>query len=358
MSRLIDWDTISYSSGAGTSPGRSSWTGKAEILDYVAFVGCFVGFLGGVGRRSGGWVDSDSAPLTTALPLPGSANANANVAAAALGITLILGGYSYGSLLTSHLPAASVMLDRFAHAPGGTPEAKIWSQARDMAAQWDRSAGQHVGDGLARSPARPSGSDGFLLSMGGESPGSEGQRPSIESSGKRFDFVRSSFERPRTRLARREPRGGLQRQPSTAVRKSTASSIHDGGDNIIISQVCYLLISPLLPPISLFATMFAKLDDPSHTMHPSSRLSHNSLTPSERTLVSHPTLAVYGTRDFFCSHRKLGKWAEKLTQEPGSEFRSCEVVGAGHFWSEAGVEKELRGRIREWLHDVMDWRPG
>lgn len=375
-------------------------------MDYISFIGFFVYYLSGLrplppppspGNSHGHHRDDPTnLPASRALPSPSSPTD----AAPPLpplpppGITLILGGYSYGSLLTTYLPPARTLLDRFARAGDRTPEARIRSQALDLAARWNLSASVAAASvhgprsrsvGVVPDPGR--------MSMGGS------ERMSGESSGggKRFDSViRQSLERSRRRFRSWRPVGdgvGLNSRPSTAGKgegegEGAASSIaHDDDDDdqntVSLQQVCYLLISPLLPPISLFATMFSKPhddddrhqhqhnnhheDDEKSSTHnnpttrlltpnlsspssPSSPLS-NTLPPS--TLTTSPTLAIYGTRDFFSSHRKLRAWAEALAARPNSRFGFREVHGAGHFWleqgREGGVERELRRGIREWV---------
>lgn len=290
-----------------------------------------------------------------------------------LGITLILGGYSYGSLLTTYLPSASTLLDRFARASDETPEARIKSQALDLAARWNQSTISSSADGpRGRSVGIP---DPGRMSMGFDACGSESrQRMSVESSGKRFDSVRQSLERSRRRFRswKSGDELGVQTRPSTAREGESAASITDDDHHIILSlsQVCYLLISPLLPPVSLFATMFSRLnhhhdDDICSSRNAAAPLTPNassssspydSISPSNRNLVSHRTLAIYGTHDFLCSHRKLRTWAEKLAIQPDSLFRFREVDSAGHFWQEVGVDKALRRGIREWLYIIVTRR--
>lgn len=315
-------------------------------------------------------------PAPHALPSPST-----SVAAPAppLGITLILGGYSYGSLLTTYLPSPTALQNRFARAADGTPEARIESQALDLAARWNSSittstTATNMDDtprGRSVGPSNPAG----CMSMGGEACESEGHRTSVESGGKRF---RHSVERPRLGRGRfRSRKSGddgsflLQSRPSTAGegdgKGEGAASAHQE-HIIIISQICYLLISPLLPPVSLFATMFSKLHEHHHhdsypsqntrssspsksspPSHPPPAHHTLSLSPPNQSLTTHPTLTVYGTRDFFCSHRKLRSWAENLAAQPNSLFRYREVENAGHFWQEEGVESILRRGVREWL---------
>jgi pimeloyl-ACP methyl ester carboxylesterase len=119
-----------------------------------------------------------------------------------------------------------------------------------------------------------------------------------------------------------------------------------------------------VPPISLFLTMFSKADDQQHPLPPagtapptssssSPNPQHDNLSPPERSLVNYPTLAIYGTRDFFGSRRKLRNWAENLASQPQSLFQYREIIDAGHFWQEPGAGQELRCRIREWLRDLV-----
>lgn len=232
-----------------------------------------------------------------------------------------------------------------------------------MAARWNRSTSVDVPRDRSVGVPDPTGQPaqtGSMMSMGGEACGSEGvQRTSVESRN-RFDSVRQSLERSRRRFRSRMSGDGLWSRPSTAG--ESASSSHD---HIVLSQICYLLISPLLPPVSHFATMFSKLNDrhdicsrsdapPSlNNSSSSSSPAPDGLSPPNRNLANHPTLAIYGTQDFFCSHRKLRTWAENLASQPDSLFRFREVENAGHFWQEVGADKELRRRIREWLCDVV-----
>jgi pimeloyl-ACP methyl ester carboxylesterase len=109
----------------------------------------------------------------------------------------------------------------------------------------------------------------------------------------------------------------------------------------------YLLISPLLPPLSNFLSL-------SPTMLFSWR--HHDHRPL--TFLQNPTLVIYGTKDMFTSSTKLDAWCKKMDslaiQDKGrSSFHWRKVEGAGHFWREKGVEAELRFSVREWVGEVV-----
>lgn len=391
------------------------------MVDYISFIGFFVSYLGGLRPPTSNYSsrghDDHHHPTTlsasNALPSPSSPTSAPAPSPPPLptppppqGITLILGGYSYGSLLTTYLPPAPTILHRFTHTTSSaeTPESRIKSQALDLVARWNQSAASvDAPRDRGRSVGVP---DPGRMSMGGEACGGseQQQRISGESSagGKRLDSViRQSLERSRRRFRSWRSVGdgpGVYSRPSTAGagevegEGAAASIAHDDDDHHdrhipSLQQICYLLISPLLPPISLFATMFSKPHDDHHHhyhhhhhhhAHEEKHSSNHTTTPltpnppfplssppssphqnttSPSTLTANPTLAIYGTQDFFSSHRKLRAWAEDLAARPNSQFRFREVQGAGHFWQEqgqegegeGGVERELRRGVREWV---------
>jgi hypothetical protein len=133
---------------------------------------------------------------------------------------------------------------------------------------------------------------------------------------------------------------------------STTSSKHseDITDSVpVLPHISphYLLISPLLPPLSNFLSL-------SSTTLFSWR--HHDHQPP--ILIHNPTLVIYGTKDMFTSSSKLDTWCKKMdtmsTQNKGlSSFRWRKVDGASHFWREKGVEAELRSSVREWVGDVV-----
>lgn len=230
-------------SGAGSSEGRTSWTAKPELGDYASLYGLMMQYL-------------QQAWVTTAQTEDHQP------------IHLILGGYSYGSLIASHVPTLDVIVDLFYRRTSSpnTPIHEIGRAARKIAAR--------------------------------------------------------SLPAPRT-----APSGGAD-----------TPGIHAS------ISISYLLVSPLLPPVSQALTVFSSLSVSVAGVSAQAR----PVQPAEQ-LSTHRTLALFGDQDTFSSARKLQRWSAELARVPQSQFRGCEIEGAGHFWREAGVETQARQAIREWL---------
>lgn len=193
------------------------------------------------------------------------------------GIQLILGGYSFGSLIASHAPDVDVMLDLFRSdtATPSTPVEEIGRVARKIAGASTR----HL------HPAN-------------------------------------------------HPDGGTGDADDSGPRASPSISI----------SIAYLLVSPLLPPVSQLLTVFSTLSVDVGV--------RGSVQARPDQLSTHSTLALYGDQDTFTSARKLQRWSAEMVRVPQSRFQSCEIGGAGHFWREDGVETRARNRLREWLCQI------
>lgn len=186
-------------------------------------------------------------------------------------VHLVIGGYSFGSLIASHVPTLDVMLDLFCNGPTTptTPIYKISQAARKIAAQSTR------------------------------------------------------------HLAEQNPENQTDQPAPRAV-----------------TTISYLLVSPLLPPVSQLLTAFSALSvnvggKTSAQARPAGR-------PADQ-LSAHRTLALFGDQDTFTSARKLQRWSAEMGRMPQSGFRGCEIEGAGHFWRENGVETRARRALQEWL---------
>ncbi|KAB8239662.1 uncharacterized protein BDW43DRAFT_296037 [Aspergillus alliaceus] len=107
--------------GAGNSEGRTSWTAKPELADYVSFYGFMLCYLHCLELRVASLQGDNSSPeegadnrVSRAQPTPRRAN-----------IHLILGGYSYGSLIASHLPTLDVVANLFKNMKAAPPSYEI-----------------------------------------------------------------------------------------------------------------------------------------------------------------------------------------------------------------------------------------
>jgi hypothetical protein len=134
-------------------------------------------------------------------------------------------------------------------------------------------------------------------------------------------------------------------KPSPSVTSTSSKTSQDIEPISALPHVSahYLLISPLLPPLSNFLSLsapnllFWRHHD--HTSH---------------TLLHHPTLVIFGTKDIFTSSAKLDAWCKKMSSlaiQNKTRFKWRKVEGASHFWREGGVEKELRESVREWADE-------
>lgn len=193
---------------------------------------------------------------------------------------IILGGYSYGSLIASHLPGVDTIVNLLRDPTGSTALHAICKTAESIA---------------ARSNERP--------------------QPQMQAS--------------------------AQSNPSPMVDE-------DSLDELSKSAISYLLVSPLLPPLSGFLTIFSKL-----SLDAAAELSAQGRdVPCPKPvdqLCHHRTLAIYGNQDGFTSTKKLRKWSAELSGTSQGMFQAREIDRAGHFWRENGVEAEARHALRDWL---------
>lgn len=238
---------------------------------------------------------------------------------------LILGGYSYGSLILKHLPPMLSILQRFSNPLAGSAVDEILLRARKLS---DQSNLEWIN--MARDAERERGSSKHehktSVIIGGEETSPEQRRRSRE--------VKRSLDIPRSldfghRLRSLSHRGRRAGNSTTSLKETEVG--------LAIPEVRYLLISPLTPPISTLAA-------PALGQRPWSRSLHANTT----SIGKFVSLAIFGDQDLFASAKKIRDWSAYLKAEHGSRFSSVEVSGAGHFWVEKGVEKQLRATLSEW----------
>ncbi|KAL1966424.1 hypothetical protein VTN77DRAFT_4566 [Rasamsonia byssochlamydoides] len=256
--------------GAGDSEGRTSWTAKPEAGDYVSVYGFMLDYLRRLDTHtsSSNRPDDQNGQTSTAS---GAVNDESKEPSSA--IELILGGYSYGSMIASHLPKVEDVLNLFSNPADSSPASVISSKAEELSKAWNQANPN-------KTPGDTSGTHGMT-----------------------------------------------------------------------VPKISYLLVSPILPPISLFVTMFSRMSFISGMSSPGLSLQGVQVaTPSpDEQLRTNPTLVIYGTKDIFTPQKKIRRWVESLRNMPGSKIESREIDGAGHFWVERDTEPQMRQALREWL---------
>lgn len=251
-------------------------------------------------------------------------------------ITLVLGGYSYGSLIVTHLPPTPEILALF-HKPSKRVS-EILLRSKELALQTNTSLSEIRGRVPENSPARrqhkrQSSSQHSIVYGGNDEP---------SPADRHVDPIHKAQTRIRHAIHRNH------RSTSSITSAPPSKPSDDVTEPMsVLPHVSthYLLISPLLPPLSNFLSLStASLSFWRHHDH------------NPQILLHHPTLVIFGTKDIFTSSTKLDAWCKKMdtlaTQNKGN-FRWNKVEGAGHFWREKGVEAELRSSVRDWVGEVV-----
>ncbi|KAK7525332.1 uncharacterized protein IWZ02DRAFT_417881 [Phyllosticta citriasiana] len=327
--------------GAQNSSGRTSWTGKPELADYMSFAGALVCYV-------------------HALKLPGESSTPASKTPDVndLPVRIVFGGYSYGSLVVTRLPPIDSLLAPFQSAPTSHAASIIHQLASSLAArtteelveQHDASKKQH--QLRPTSPRRTFGSRRKSpVTVGGY----DSEPAATAGGGKRKSQDAGASGRRSLSLDLRQNTATVdKRQADDDDARPPPLPAHG---QLAISPA-YLLISPLLPPLSfLIAPSLA----PSPAVLPSFSLSlfssSASRSSSSNPLMMHPTLILFGTNDGFTGSKRLRAENTPTVATPprtNPRFAWLEVAGAGHFWLEAGAMRELRGRVKTWAEGLEE----
>ncbi|KOS22505.1 hypothetical protein ESCO_002293 [Escovopsis weberi] len=277
--------------GAGCSAGRTSWTANPERDDYVSFLGFLVHYIRLLQIPRAG--EEDNAPSQ-----PPGPDVNPPP------LLLLMGGYSYGAMITTQLAPLDKLLDTFSSPEPGSYAAQILTEATRMA-------------GIAR------------LSPDLDAP--------------------SSIDPPDHRWRDSTPpvsHISSGPQDKAASRPSPDEQLPPHGP--AVPDAAYLLISPPAPRglVSHLITL---------SLIPSALTSTFARRPpgdgearaqaAETKLVQNRTLAVYGGADALVSVGKLHAWAQAMAARRGSLFRGREIQSAGHFWAEDGALSEMVGAV-------------
>ncbi|EGD94202.1 hypothetical protein TESG_01724 [Trichophyton tonsurans CBS 112818] len=116
--------------GAGGSQGRTSWTAKPELGDFISFHLFLIHYIVGLDPS----LDHDST-------LAGN---DASLMEDSLCPSIIVSGYSYGSMLARYSPSSRVILSAFQEPKQNEPAYKILQEARNLSSKRNGEARVHT----------------------------------------------------------------------------------------------------------------------------------------------------------------------------------------------------------------------
>jgi len=274
--------------------------------------------------------------------VPAAATSNVFDSDCELPVQLVFGGYSYGSWICSHLPDHLEVWKQFESASEGTAAAEIKARAQHLATQTNHEIRAAWQESNSQRP--------HTYSIGGEETPPDRRRRSGEGTPNKFSSdIRKSIDfAKRLGSVRKKHNEPSSSAPGVSEQEQPAHDVDDGSAALPKCQVeaAYLLVSPLLPPISAFTTLPFGLN---------ALKAHSEETLQK--LSTSPCLAVFGGDDIFTSARKLRAWAQDISNRPSSRFQFIEIENAGHFWRNHSAQRSLKLAIREWIHSLSDGTP-
>ncbi|KAK5676483.1 hypothetical protein LTS10_010784 [Elasticomyces elasticus] len=337
--------------GAGGSDGKTSWTGRSEIDDYVSVVGFVTHYLQQLRHLS----EDVSSDVLSPIMSADERNGNVPASARKKPLSLLLAGYSYGSLILARIPSIQTIQQRFEPAATGTAVAEIVLRAHTLAQQTQQAvkdaeefkyaSPQELSPTEATSLSPTKRTIGSPVTLGGEETDSSTRRRSRDSR-RSVDIIRKSVDIPRRMKAhmRHNSGSGKHHHRQRYSDEMTAHQVSNkvGMESMPEVEVHYLIISPVVLP---FSTALCPPGPP--VPQPFGRKTAAD-AHAGAMFLKEPTLAVFGTKDGFTPVRRLRTWAEKQSpQAVGFEWEPIE--GAGHFWHEEGVMQALQERIKTWV---------
>ncbi|KAG6270300.1 hypothetical protein E4U22_001086 [Claviceps purpurea] len=370
--------------GAGHSAGRTSWTARPERDDYASMVGFtahYVHFLDPFSRlvqsdATNGNVDvmkglTDAAEQVKMRP-PFSSSEKFESPS-----LLLMGGYSYGAMVTMRLPPIEDLLSPFSSPEADSDAAQIRLRAQHLAEQQNLILGSVRASILqAQNPRNPQRQYSGGVRVGGNERERSPRRSHDGHSRRRIsldteDRVRRGVHdlmgkgtahssghhwhrgqrRSRSTSSCAELRGGRPLWESRASevaaaaagsREKTCGAEQEAQleklpviSHFVVPRPAYVLISPLQGLVTHLATM---------SFLPTSG-NQKTDDAAQKKLVHNPTLAVFGDNDLFVPVGKLRSWTTKLSSRDGSKFTACEVCHAGHFWTEESALADMNGSV-------------
>ncbi|KAL8946977.1 MAG: hypothetical protein Q9222_006696 [Ikaeria aurantiellina] len=309
--------------GAGKSKGSCSWSGKAELQDYISFVGFFMYYLTNVfppipqSEYFDNHYFDDQYALAPVISGTPTARPPAH---------LILAGYSYGALLTRYLPIVPVLLARFSKVLKSSTEAQIRLRASALAdvTRIDilnsplkgvrRTRREH----RARQPPISSSSNDTDHAALAKARSADQKKQLMQLLQK--PFVRK--EKRDTWLD--EPLGMPAEEEDFTARVDVPTP-----------KTHYLLISMLVGTVASFLTGFRKL-------------SNADMSLLDKKFTQNQSLLVHGLKDMLSSPAKVIDWFQAIRGYDNGVCAHNASDEGGHFWREPGAMEMLRAEIRLW----------
>ncbi|KAF4983531.1 hypothetical protein FZEAL_1066 [Fusarium zealandicum] len=330
--------------GAHGSAGRTSWTSKPERDDYATFVAFMLHYVHHLDPFRPHSSDSLQPP-SPARPTP------VPVDPVRTRPVLLMGGYSYGAMVTTLLPPLDAILQPFVSPIAGSDAAEVRLRAAHLAEQQNIVLGSARAAMIEHRTIRGGSKRGVRI--GGDESGSP--RKSHESHGRRsFSLDEEKLRRgvhdfiARARSGRHSQKmfhSPVDSQSSTIVPPPPGEHLPTIPD-LTMPQPAYLMISPLqglithLATMSLLPSALGKNKDP-----------HD--VAAEEKLVMNPGMAVFGDTDVFVAAHRLRAWTARLKERTGSRFRGHEVTTAGHFWAEEGVLYKMSDVVGGFAEELL-----
>jgi alpha/beta superfamily hydrolase len=315
--------------GAAGSGGRTSWTGKPELGDFVSVYGFALHYVNAIDQL-------DKKEGTTRPCTP----------------TLILGGYSYGSMIASHAPCLKVVVGTFESAAPDSAQHEIQLRAQNLAHDARAYFDMHSASGMLNVPISPGrrGRDcnrkppaGVV--MGGYDSEATSRRVSRENSRKSIDAerIRQSVDRVRRKISAQHAGTPSTTPPVEAPSPDSGAA----PTPVLLPNIAYLIVSPILSVAASLTTMFSKLKFTTKN----GQVDQGSHKEDFHELTCQPCCCIYGNKDTFTSARRLQRWTSELSSRPGSRVTAIEAE-AGHFWHEPGGVVQLKRGLAEFLEGI------
>lgn len=371
--------------GAQGSAGRTSWTAKAEQADYTSFVGFlsyYVHFLDPFRPHVFEPVPTTT-PIAEASDYMGPHGGSRPVTPSASHDTnkpslFLMGGYSYGSMITMQLPSLETILHQFDTPACSSHAAEIRLRAQHLAEVQNTTLGsaraaalEHQANTLSHSPTG--------MRFGGEESSRKHHHSRLSFSHDTEEKIHKGVSELMAKAKSHKRRisgkdhsfvGGDAAHDTRETKQQPAKDCLPSVPDRVVARPAYLLVSPLQGLINNLATfsllprrpswkgLTRSLSSPAATASPMGELGPDSetdlsLEEAEAKLVRNPTLAIYGDNDGFVPVRKLRPWATRLEGIPHSSFRAHEVSGASHFWAQGRSAYTLKDAIKTFAGSIL-----